>query len=149
MSLSIHSSSFLLHVNCTVLFSVQYAFHVYNNLRKWCKNPRWSVSCCLTLLLPLTELPGEMNDLVGKNARDNQIQPGEIEMPTLFGVVKDSGAIDISLEEGEHENESGTEMTKENDRKCHRGTQTKLSTIHSIGNSTAISGGDIVEETYF
>jgi len=90
-----------------------------------------------------------MNDLVGKNAIDNRIQPGEIEMPTLFGAVKDSGAIDISLEEGEHENESGTEMTKEHDWKCHRGTQTKLSTIHSIGNSTAISGGDIVEETYF
>ena len=37
------------------------------------------------------------------NVLDNQLQTGQVEMPTLVGAVKDSGVVDVTLEEGEQQ----------------------------------------------
>ena len=81
-----------------VLFLVQYVAHLYGYLKEWRKNPHWSFSCCLALILPLISLPGEINHFVGTNIINNQLQTGDIEMPTIAASVQDSGAIEITLE---------------------------------------------------
>ena len=68
---------------------------------EWRKNPHWSLSCCLALLLPLDDLQGEISGLVGSGANvlDTQLQSGQTEDTTIFGAVKNSGAFDVNLEE--------------------------------------------------
>ena len=61
------------------------------------------MSCCLAMLLPLNDLQGEIRGLVGRNVMRQQLQSGRIGMPSVTGAVKDSGAVDIALEEGEDE----------------------------------------------
>ena len=55
------------------------------------QNPQWSLSCFLALLLPLSGLQPEVTGMVETNVLDNQLQTGQVEMPTLVGAVKDSG----------------------------------------------------------
>ena len=105
---------------------------LYQYLKDWGKNPQWSFSCCLALLLPLNDLHGEISGLAQTNVLTNQLQTGEIEMPTVYGAVKDSGAIDVTLEENEQDDNAedvqdySCDYEQENKTKCHRGTQTKL-----------------------
>lgn len=84
-----------------LFFSVQYIVHLYGYLKAWRKNPHWSFSCCLAFILPLVSLPGDISGLVGNNIVNNQLQTGEIEIPTITAAVQDSGAINVTLEEGE------------------------------------------------
>ena len=44
--------------------------------------------------------------MVETNVLDNQLQIGQVEMPTLVGAVKDSGVVDVTLEEGEQQQET-------------------------------------------
>ena len=44
--------------------------------------------------------------MVEKNVLDNQLQTGQEEMPTLVSAVKDSSVVDVTLEEGEQEQET-------------------------------------------
>ena len=44
--------------------------------------------------------------MVETNVLDNQLQTGQVEMPTLVGAVKDSGVVDVTLEEGEQQQET-------------------------------------------
>ena len=44
--------------------------------------------------------------MVETNVLDNQLQTGQVEMPTLVGAVKDSGVLDVTLEEGEQQQET-------------------------------------------
>ena len=81
--------------------SVQYMLHLYAYLKEWYKNPQWSFSCCLALILPFLSLPGDVSGIQGANIMSNQLETGDIDMPTITNAVQDSGAIDISLEEGE------------------------------------------------
>jgi len=53
------------------------------------------------LLLPLNDLRGEILGLVGENVLGTQLQTGNFEMTTLRGAIKDSGAFDVTLQEGE------------------------------------------------
>ena len=85
-------------------FSVQYAVFLYRYLKDWRKNPQWSFSCCLALLLPLNNLQGEIRGLMETNVLKSQLQTGQIEKPTILSAVKNSGAIDVTLEEGEQGN---------------------------------------------
>ena len=70
--------------------------------------------------------------MVETNVLDNQLQTGQVEMPTLVGAVKDSGVVDITLEEGEQEQETisraGEQIGKHEIVKVfwHRGSQTRL-----------------------
>ena len=81
-----------------LLFSVQYAVHLYEYLKEWHKNPHWSFSCCLAFLLPLIDFSGEISGLVETNAINNQLKTEETESVTILGVLKDSGAIDVTIE---------------------------------------------------
>ena len=77
--------------------------HLYGYLKEWRKNPHWSFSCCLALVLPLVSLPGDISGLVETNVINNQLDTGDIEMPTIAAAVQDSGAIDITLDNEESE----------------------------------------------
>ena len=119
--------------------SVQYALTLYRYLKEWRKNPHWSISCCLALLLPLNDLQGEISGVVETNVLNSQLQTGEIDMPTVYGAVKDSGTIDVNLEENEQEvnseelrNSKGKSFVYDG-RKCHQGTQTELFALSFTG----------------
>ena len=116
--------------------SAQYTVFLYRYIKEWRKNPHWSFSCCLALLLPLNELQGELRGLAGQNFLKNQLQTGEIEKPSLISAVKDSGAIDVTLEEGEQGDGDKVEIQDENHQNAlyrhprrHQGTQTEMPSI--------------------
>ena len=95
---------------------MQYLVIIYNYIKEWRKNPKWSFSCCLALLLPLNELQGEIQGLTGRNILNQQLQTGGIEMPSTGDALKETGAVDISLledkdSESEQEQEGNNEMT--------------------------------------
>ena len=124
-------------------FPVQYGMFLYGYLMEWRKNPHWSLSCCLALLLPLNDLQGEISGLVGSGANvlDNQLEGGQTEDTTIFAAVKDSGAIDVSLEEGQQDNDS--KMKCQNEKcpeaacgktTCHKGSQTDLFVLRKTQN---------------
>ena len=73
----------------------QYSTHLYSYLIEWRKNPQWSFACCLALVLPLSDLQGEISGMMGTNVLDNQLQTGQTDMPTIIDAVKDSGAMDV------------------------------------------------------
>ena len=78
-------------------------------MKEWRKNPKWSLSCCLALLLPLNQLQGEIHGLIGPNILKQQLQSGKIEMPTIASTLRESGAVNIALEDHtEREQEEAT-----------------------------------------
>ena len=77
--------------------SVQYAIFIYHFFKEWGKNPRWSFSCCLALLLPLNDLQQEVLGMAGKNVLKQQLKTGNVDMPSLSGALKESGAVSIEL----------------------------------------------------
>ena len=106
---------------------------------EWRKNPHCSFSCCLALLLPLNDLQGEIRGLVGKNVLRTQLQSGNFEMTTLCGAVKNSGAFDVTLEEGEQGDDHALELQDDNrpvaktsNKKCHQGTQTEFISLLTV-----------------
>lgn len=56
---------------------------------EWRKNPQWSFSCCLALILPLVGLPGDISGFESSNAIDNQLEIGEMEISTTSDAVQD------------------------------------------------------------
>ena len=86
----------------------------------------------VALLLPVSGLQAEVTGMVETNVLDNQLQTGQVEMPTLAGAVKDSGVVDVTLEEGEQQQETisreGEQIGKREIAKvfCDRGSQTRL-----------------------
>ncbi|KAL9966621.1 hypothetical protein ACROYT_G024724 [Oculina patagonica] len=117
------------------LLVYQYTLFLYQYLKEWRKNPHWSFSCCLALLLPLNDLQGEIRGLVGTNVLSSQLQSGEFEKPTaaVLSAVKESGAIDVTLEEGDQGDYDTTvvgdescQVAEYSDTRCHQGTQTEL-----------------------
>ena len=122
------------------LHLVQYAVFLHGYLKEWRKNPHWSISCCLALLLPLNDLQGDIRGMTATDVLKSQLQTGDIDMPTILGVVKDSGAIDVTLEEGKQDDDHSQEVkqsnsyrgTKYSNAQYHRGTQTELSTVASV-----------------
>ena len=99
-----------------LLFSVKYAVHLYGYLNEWRKNPQWSFSCCLALVLPLVSLPGDISGLVGTNITNMQLDAGQFEMQTVVGAVKDSGVIDVTLD-GEEQDDDNPAEDQEKDCK--------------------------------
>ena len=101
---------------------------------EWRKNPQCSFSCCLALVLPLTGLQGEISGMMNTNVLDNQLQTGQTDMPTLISTVKDSGAMDVTLEErgqDDHKitvalHDGGCQDFKLKNTKSDHGTQTEL-----------------------
>ena len=70
---------------------------IYRFFKEWRKNPRWSFSCCLALLLPLNDLQQEVLGMTEKNVLTQQLQTGNVDMPSLSGSLKESGAVSIEL----------------------------------------------------
>ena len=93
---------------------------IYRFFKEWRKNPQWSFSCCLALLLPLNDLQQEVLGMTGKNFLKQQLQTGKVDMPSLSGALKESGAVSIELttfpKQTEETNGSPSEETK-TDRK--------------------------------
>ena len=59
------------------------------------------------MLLPLNDLQGEIRGLMGRNVMRQQLQSGRIGMPSVTGAVRDSGAVDLALEERNEESNQG------------------------------------------
>ena len=74
--------------------------HIYHNVKEWRKNPKWSFTSCLALLLPLNELQGEIEGLTERNILRQQLQSGGIEMQSIADTLKHSGAVE------DHDSES-------------------------------------------
>ena len=70
---------------------------IYRFFKEWRRNPRWSFSCCLALLLPLNDLHQEVLGMTGKNVLKQQLKSGNVDMPSLSGALKESGAVSIQL----------------------------------------------------
>ena len=79
-------------------FIVQYIVYIYRFIKEWLKSPKWSLSCCLALLLPLNDLQGEVRGFAGRNVFKNQLQTGKMNMPSISSSFQDTGAINFSLE---------------------------------------------------
>ena len=74
--------------------------------------------------------------MAGQNILKNQLQTGQIEKPSLISAVKDSGAIDVTLEEGEQGDGNKVEIQDEIHQNAlyshprrHQGTQTEMSSV--------------------
>lgn len=60
-------------------------------------------------------MPGDITGLANANMIRDQLDSGDVELPTLSGAVQDSGAFDVSLEEGEDDGENLQEAQNENE----------------------------------
>ncbi len=121
------------------LFLVQYAMHLKDYFQQWRKNPHWSFSCCLALLLPLNDLQGEISGMAATNVLNTQLESGEFEMVTLEAAVNESGAVDVTLKEVEHAEDDKMDMkdddrqvTKKSNKKRDQGTQTEHLTFLTV-----------------
>ncbi|XP_068749385.1 uncharacterized protein [Montipora capricornis] len=76
---------------------VQYGRYFFRFIKEWRKNPQWSLSCCLALLLPLNELQTEIRGMTGKNLLNEQVQTGNFNVPSVSSTLKDSGAVSFEL----------------------------------------------------
>ena len=109
--------------------------YLYQYFKEWRKNPQWSFSCCLALLLPLNDLQGEIRGMAGTNILKTQLDTGMMEKPSMAACAIDSGALSFSLSQGdgEHNDDNTVEsfegnvvVAKDGNTKCHRGTQTEI-----------------------
>ena len=128
-------------------------------MNEWRKNPHWSFSCCLALVLPLIALPGEISSLSKTNILRTQLNSGRMELGTLTDAVKNCGVIEVTLQEDEdkeEDEEGGTVGTQEqqdnpsggqcNNERKDQGAQTAILSVLIIADHTNY---DRVEDTCF
>lgn len=135
-----------------IYFSVQYAVFLYRYLKEWLKNPHWSCSCCLSLVLPFFDLQGEIGAMVETNILNNQLGTGSnIERPSILSCEDDSCNVVVGIRKGEQIDNreimapNGSKRYVElNNTKCHQGTQTEpfllsvaLIAVHKPADKTA------------
>ncbi|XP_078377529.1 cysteine repeat modular protein A-like isoform X1 [Oculina patagonica] len=118
------------------LLVVQYAVQFHGYLKKWRKNPHWSWSCCLALLLPINDLQGEIRGLGEMNVLTNQLQTGSVDMPTIQSSLKDSQAFDVSLRKSEQDDDKSRKGydvdcldSAHSNKRRHQETQTEPFTL--------------------
>ena len=80
-----------------LLFLVQYSRYYFRFIKKWRKNPQWSLSYCLALLLPLNDLHNEIRGMTGKNLLNEQVQTGKFNMPSVSSTLNENGAVSFEL----------------------------------------------------
>ena len=105
--------------------SVQYLVFLHGYIKEWRKNPHWSFSCCLALLVPLNDLQGEL--------RENQPEIEQIEKPSILSGMQDSGAIDVTLKEGDDDKRKMQEEHHQDavyrHTRRHQETQTEIRSV--------------------
>ena len=78
--------------------------------------------------------------MVETNVLDNQLQTGQVEMPTLVGAVKDSGVVDVTLEEGEQQQETisreGEQIGKHESLRCFAIVVARRDCVHNLSLGT-------------
>ena len=79
-------------------FLVQYVWYIYRFVKEWRKNPQWSLSCCLALLLPLNDLQNEIRGMTGNDLLKQQLQTGTFNAPSVSGALRESGAVSFDLD---------------------------------------------------
>ena len=67
-------------------------------MKEYRRNPQWSFSCCLALLLSLNDLQGEIRGLAGRDILMQQLQNGKMDMPSVSGALNESQAVNFGLE---------------------------------------------------
>ena len=109
-------------------------------MKEWRKNPQWSFSCCLALLLPLNDLQGEIRGLTGGNILKQQLQTGKIDMPSMSGAIKDSGVVNFGLEDkinGTGESSDGNMSTRNKSKRVEESVLTFANvSIHDLPTQT-------------
>ncbi len=133
----------ILKVLFSLCFLVQYALHLKSHFQQWRKNPHWSFSCCLALLLPLNDLQGDIRGLAATDVLKTQLESGNFEVSTVQAAVQDSGVIDVTLEEVEEGDDdtivvkdSNWQVTKKNNTKCEQATQTEYMSFLTVADVT-------------
>ena len=126
-------------MNEFLFVSVQYLAYIYHFVKEWRKNPKWSLSCCLALLLPLNQLQGEIRGLTERNILKQQLQSGNIEMPTIASTLRDSGAVVVTLEDH-------TEKEQEEATTDEKTIEHGVSTIAKVIASTLRESGVTLED---
>ena len=118
---------------CHFFLSVQYTMFIYRFFKRWRKNPRWSFSCCLALLLPLNDLQQEILGMTGENVLAQQLPTGNVDMASLPGALKESGAVSIELtifpEHPEETSESPLKETETCPKKKENADKGAVSTV--------------------
>ena len=78
-------------------------------------------------------MEGEIFGLAETDALNSQLQTGETEVPTIFSAVKDSGAVDVTLEKRYDgtivKRAENCKDSEHNKAKCHKETQTVMPLI--------------------
>ena len=109
-------------------------------MKEWRKNPQWSLSCCLALLLPLNDLQGEIRGLTGRNILKQQLQTGKIDMPSMSGALKDSGVVNFGLGDetnGTGESSDGNMSKRNKSKRVEEGVLTFANiSIHDLPKQT-------------
>ena len=126
---------------------------VHRYFKEWRKNPQWSLSCCLALILPLNDLQGEVSGLATTDVLKSQLKTGDMEMTNiLIAADEDNGVIDVNPEEEEcGDSHDSPQQVKDYDhaaetqepncqgvrfnKKCTPGTQTELLRSYHVADS--------------
>ena len=66
------------------------------------------------MILPLIDIPGNISGLADTNVFNTQLDTGQMEMTTIAGAVRESGAIDVVLEQREQDNGDSKEVEEGN-----------------------------------
>lgn len=130
--------------------SAQYAVQVCRYLKEWYKNPKWSFSCCVGLLLPLSDLSGEMHDFEGANNLTKELEACHIEMP-----INHAAAKDLTPDEDQEKKNNPIDVRDDNCEnvkctrtKCHQETQTEpLKFAIFADKGKLVSGNETMNET--
>lgn len=98
----------------------------YRYFKEWRKNPQWSLSCCLALLLSFSDLQGDISDLVDTDVVKSQQYTEDMEIPTILTAVEENKATYFKGDQGDRAN---YETQKYSHKKCHQGTQTEITIL--------------------
>ena len=114
---------------------MQYLLYIYHYVKEWRKNPKCSLSCCLALLLPFRQLQGEIRGFAGSKPLKQQLKTGKIEMQSIASTSRESGAVNVTLEDYNEEREQ--EDTTTDEKSIEQGVQTiAKAIIHEIPRET-------------
>ncbi|KAL9964157.1 hypothetical protein ACROYT_G027749 [Oculina patagonica] len=103
------------------------------------------IGLLVAMLLPLNELQGELRGLVGRNVLKQQLQTGKINMPSISSTLKDTGAIELSLEETDKTN---AKETQNGNKKANTRSEVATNTIYPESDVVIADIHEPPNETY-